>query len=95
MKERPESFQPIGLNTRGEWVNYNNTCTKCRHPMPLPEMNKKHCPECGTFCNVPNELEVAKAEEKAKKVCPKCGFKNSKLSIFCIACGTKLDKEEN
>lgn len=90
MKERPKSFQPIGLNTRGEWVNLNHTCGKCRGPMPLPEMNKKHCPQCGTFCHVPSEQELAEADERAKKECSKCGYKNLRGAIFCISCGTKL-----
>jgi len=88
MRERQNTFQPIGLNARGQWVNYNNTCLKCKHPMPLPEMNNKYCPKCSTLCQVPDRLEPA--EEKAKKVCYKCGYSNLRGSIFCINCGTKL-----
>lgn len=93
MDERPVTYTPIGLNKDGDWVNYNNKCTKCGHPMPLPEMNGKHCKRCGTLCHVPSPQEVAEANEKAKKECPKCGYRNSKDANFCIKCGTKLDKE--
>jgi len=81
---------PMGRNGDGEWVNLNNACNKCGHSMPLPEMNRKYCPQCGTYCHVPSEQELAEAKERAKKVCPKCNFENVQLSLFCIRCGAKL-----
>jgi len=81
---------PMGWSPEGEWVNPNNKCENCSRRMPLPEMNNKHCPKCGTFCHVPNKQELAEAEEKAKKECTKCGYRNSKDANFCIKCGTKL-----
>lgn len=81
---------PMGRDPDGEWVDVNNNCDNCGHSMPLPNMNRKFCPNCGTFCFVPSEQELAIAEERAKKECPNCGCKNSKDANFCTVCGAKL-----
>lgn len=85
---------PIGPSADGKhWVNINNECTDCKKSMPLPEMEGKHCPDCGTYQPTYLELqERYQAESTAgiDKSCPGCGA-SDQISTFCMECGVNLE----
>ena len=76
----------IGFNAQGEWVNLANQCKKCDHPMPLPGMENKHCPECGTY-----QEKIRKAKRQPDFiVCRNCQAQCLEGNRHCIECGKLL-----
>ncbi len=79
----------IGLSADGNhMVNPNHKCTSCGRRMPLPAMNGKYCPDCGTQCS-DTSIVGALQPKKTGNPCPDCGEENQ-VGTFCTGCGKKL-----
>ena len=88
----PATSFAVGISSNGEhWVDFNHKCSRCKHPMPLPDMEGKFCPNCGdrepTFRERREALEAA--AQRLGITCPQCQAERQ-CGNYCTECGAKL-----
>lgn len=92
-----ESYM-IGPSGDGEYyVDFNNKCKVCRRRMPLPEMEGKYCPNCGTYEPFFSEIRniALKLGQTTIPICSSCGANSGPNDHFCIECGYKLNPRKS
>lgn len=66
-------------------------CIGCGNRLPVFQNNIENSTQNNVQSDIQNE-DRAEADGEQTSICPSCGFSNKKGFMFCIKCGTSLEK---